>query len=193
MSLYVADFPGVSLVACIILPSKRSLDASKCDIWFLRWCSIHGQCAIIMFDVTARLTYKNVPTWHRDLCRCSNGAILFSLILLIENFHYFYFLLLLYWFCSYRLLFVLYIGCVRIFRLSYVATRWMWKIGRWKQSRLLSTGKRISNTMKFQQRAIITLRNLSCTLLENLQGNSFFFFFSLKSSYCLHTILDFLG
>ncbi|CAN1762763.1 GTP-binding nuclear protein Ran-A1 [Linum perenne] len=29
---------------------------------------IHGQCAIIMFDVTARLTYKNVPTWHRDLC-----------------------------------------------------------------------------------------------------------------------------
>ncbi|KAI3900418.1 hypothetical protein MKW92_020256 [Papaver armeniacum] len=31
-------------------------------------CSIHGQCAIIMFDVTARLTYKNVPTWHRDLC-----------------------------------------------------------------------------------------------------------------------------
>ena len=33
-------------------------------------CSIHGQCAIIMFDVTSRLTYKNVPTWHRDLCRC---------------------------------------------------------------------------------------------------------------------------
>lgn len=33
------------------------------------FCSIHGQCAIIMFDVTARLTYKNVPTWHRDLCR----------------------------------------------------------------------------------------------------------------------------
>ncbi|RZC72918.1 hypothetical protein C5167_048398 [Papaver somniferum] len=26
-----------------------------------------------MFDVTARLTYKNVPTWHRDLCRvCEN-------------------------------------------------------------------------------------------------------------------------
>ncbi|KAL3511851.1 hypothetical protein ACH5RR_024568 [Cinchona calisaya] len=30
---------------------------------------IHGQCAIIMFDVTARLTYKNVPMWHRDICR----------------------------------------------------------------------------------------------------------------------------
>ena len=37
---------------------------------------IHGQCAIIMFDVTSRLTYKNVPTWHRDLCRC--GCRMFS-------------------------------------------------------------------------------------------------------------------
>lgn len=37
------------------------------------FCSIHGQCAIIMFDVTARMTYKNVPTWHRNLCRvCEN-------------------------------------------------------------------------------------------------------------------------
>ncbi|KAJ1689948.1 hypothetical protein LUZ63_014103 [Rhynchospora breviuscula] len=37
---------------------------------------IHGQCAIIMFDVTSRLTYKNVPTWHRDLCRvCENIPI----------------------------------------------------------------------------------------------------------------------
>merc|ERR1712110_507414 len=30
---------------------------------------IQGQCAIIMFDVTSRLTYKNVPTWYRDLVR----------------------------------------------------------------------------------------------------------------------------
>ncbi|KAG5403447.1 hypothetical protein IGI04_009566 [Brassica rapa subsp. trilocularis] len=38
--------------------------------------NIHGQCAVIMFDVTARLTYKNVPTWHRDLCRvCENIPI----------------------------------------------------------------------------------------------------------------------
>eukprot|EP00955_Chlamydomonas_euryale_P112881 366169-Chlamydomonas_euryale.AAC.4 len=29
-----------------------------------------------MFDVTSRLTYKNVPTWHRDLCRvCENIPI----------------------------------------------------------------------------------------------------------------------
>ncbi|CAM0910134.1 unnamed protein product [Alopecurus aequalis] len=37
---------------------------------------IHGHCAIIMFDVTSRLTYKNVPTWHRDICRvCENIPI----------------------------------------------------------------------------------------------------------------------
>jgi len=30
---------------------------------------IQGQCAIIMFDVTSRVTYKNVPNWHRDLVR----------------------------------------------------------------------------------------------------------------------------
>ncbi|KAJ4765842.1 GTP-binding nuclear protein [Rhynchospora pubera] len=37
---------------------------------------IYGQCAIIMFDVTARSTYKNVPTWHRDICRvCENIPI----------------------------------------------------------------------------------------------------------------------
>lgn len=34
---------------------------------------INGQCGIIMFDVTSRITYKNVPNWHRDLIRvCEN-------------------------------------------------------------------------------------------------------------------------
>ncbi|OXA56989.1 GTP-binding nuclear protein ran-1 [Folsomia candida] len=34
---------------------------------------IQGQCAIVMFDVTSRVTYKNVPNWHRDLIRvCDN-------------------------------------------------------------------------------------------------------------------------
>lgn len=38
--------------------------------------SIQGQCAIIMFDVTSRITYKNVPNWHRDLTRvCENIPI----------------------------------------------------------------------------------------------------------------------
>jgi hypothetical protein len=27
--------------------------------------SIQGQCAIIMFDVTSRITYRSVPNWHR--------------------------------------------------------------------------------------------------------------------------------
>lgn len=30
---------------------------------------IQGECAIIMFDVTSRVTYKNAPNWHRDLIR----------------------------------------------------------------------------------------------------------------------------
>lgn len=34
---------------------------------------IQGQCAILMFDVTARVTYKNVPNWHRDLVRVCEG------------------------------------------------------------------------------------------------------------------------
>ena len=32
-------------------------------------CVFSGQCAIIMFDVTSRVTYKNVPNWYRDLVR----------------------------------------------------------------------------------------------------------------------------
>ena len=38
---------------------------------------INGQCGIIMFDVTSRITYKNVPNWHRKayiLDRTSNRA-----------------------------------------------------------------------------------------------------------------------
>ncbi|MBE3044724.1 hypothetical protein IMZ48_19615 [Candidatus Bathyarchaeota archaeon] len=30
---------------------------------------INGQCGIIMFDVTSRITYKNVPNWHRTYFR----------------------------------------------------------------------------------------------------------------------------
>jgi GTP-binding nuclear protein Ran len=40
---------------------------------------IQGQCAIIMFDVTSRITYKNVPNWHRDLTRvCENIPIVLT-------------------------------------------------------------------------------------------------------------------
>lgn len=42
---------------------------------------VGADCAIIMFDTTSRITYKNVPNWHRDLkqicpnipvCLCGN-------------------------------------------------------------------------------------------------------------------------
>jgi GTP-binding nuclear protein Ran len=37
---------------------------------------IQGMCAIIMFDVTSRITYRSVPNWHRDLTRvCENIPI----------------------------------------------------------------------------------------------------------------------
>jgi len=37
---------------------------------------IQGDCAIIMFDVTSRITYRSVPNWHRDLVRvCENIPI----------------------------------------------------------------------------------------------------------------------
>ena len=37
---------------------------------------IGANAAIIMFDVTARITYKNVPRWYKDLIRgCENIPI----------------------------------------------------------------------------------------------------------------------
>ena len=35
---------------------------------------IKSQCAVIMFDVTARITYKHVPNWHRDLARACGST-----------------------------------------------------------------------------------------------------------------------
>lgn len=38
--------------------------------------SIGANAAIIMFDVTSRITYKNVPKWYKDLTRiCENVPI----------------------------------------------------------------------------------------------------------------------
>jgi len=34
---------------------------------------IGGNCAIIMFDVCSRITYKNVPKWYKDLTRICEG------------------------------------------------------------------------------------------------------------------------
>ncbi len=43
----------------------------------LRECYyIDAHCAIIMFDLTSRQTYKNVPKWHKDLTKiCENIPI----------------------------------------------------------------------------------------------------------------------
>ena len=36
---------------------------------------VSARCAIIMFDVTSRITYKSVPNWHRDIVRvCSKRS-----------------------------------------------------------------------------------------------------------------------
>jgi GTP-binding nuclear protein Ran len=57
------------------------------DVWDtagFRWVSLDGydgywiqsQCAIMMFDVTSRSTYKSIPNWHRELVRvCKNIPI----------------------------------------------------------------------------------------------------------------------
>lgn len=36
---------------------------------------IDAHCAIIMFDVCSRITYKNVPKWHRDINRICGDNI----------------------------------------------------------------------------------------------------------------------
>lgn len=37
---------------------------------------IQANCAILMFDVTSRITYKNVPKWYKDVVRvCDNIPI----------------------------------------------------------------------------------------------------------------------
>lgn len=34
---------------------------------------IGAHCGILMFDLTSRVTYSNVPKWHRDLVRVCEG------------------------------------------------------------------------------------------------------------------------
>ena len=59
------------LSACVFLTVVRFQFGGLRDGYY-----IQGQCAIIMFDVTSRITYKNVPNWHRDLTRvCENIPI----------------------------------------------------------------------------------------------------------------------
>ena len=77
--------------AIIFLASQQKQEVTKVVLFYKHgsvshipcYASFHhfmfyfiGQCAIIMFDVTSRVTYKNVPNWHRDLVRvCENIPI----------------------------------------------------------------------------------------------------------------------
>jgi len=44
---------------------------------------INGHCGIIMFDVTSRITYKNVPNWHRK-CNLLNTVFAYLLTISIQ-------------------------------------------------------------------------------------------------------------
>ena len=67
-----------SLVASEMATTSRFLPSSSISD-FLPILFSQGQCAIIMFDVTSRVTYKNVPNWHRDLVRvCENIPIVLT-------------------------------------------------------------------------------------------------------------------
>ncbi|KAI3979132.1 hypothetical protein MKX01_016957 [Papaver californicum] len=78
--LLISSLVTISFFCCCICMQFCSLQQRR-KIASMRLRSIRklcliSQCAIIMFDVTARLTYKNVLTWHRDLCRvCENIPI----------------------------------------------------------------------------------------------------------------------
>ena len=44
--------------------------------FLLTFFSIGADCAIVMFDVCSRITYKNVPKWYKDITRvCDNKPI----------------------------------------------------------------------------------------------------------------------
>ena len=36
-------------------------------------CYMQAQCAIIMYDMTSRVTSKSIPLWYRDLVRVCGG------------------------------------------------------------------------------------------------------------------------
>ena len=45
------------------------MDISKNIFFNFFYLSIGADCAIIMFDVCSRITYKNVAKWYKDLTR----------------------------------------------------------------------------------------------------------------------------
>ncbi len=67
---------GITILPLTFITSKGKITLS---IWhFIRSSRQYGlrepyttgtDCAIIMFDLTSRITYKNVPRWYRDISR----------------------------------------------------------------------------------------------------------------------------
>lgn len=67
-----------SLVDCVTVTSMFCKKKNTSQFFFC-CVSIQGNCAIIMFDVTSRPTYKNVPNWYRDIVRvCENIPIVLT-------------------------------------------------------------------------------------------------------------------
>lgn len=69
-------------------------------------------------------------------------------------------------------------GCVKTSRLFCVGTKLMWKIDKWRRSKLNSIGRRICSTMRYLQRAITILRNPFYILLEDLSETQTFVLWS---------------
>jgi hypothetical protein len=109
--------------------------------------STTGQCGIIMFDVTSRITYKNVPNWHRDLERvCENIPIVL---------------------CGNKVDVKVSPRTKSIFRLSHVTflTYFDVYVSRSERSRLRvspSTARRTCSTTRSRRSRTTTSRSLSC-------------------------------
>merc|ERR1739848_542889 len=85
--LLLKDIELVNLNVNILLPLVLKFNTNFGEITFSCWDTagqekfgglrdgyyIQGKCAIIMFDVTSRQSYKNVPNWYRDLIRVCEG------------------------------------------------------------------------------------------------------------------------
>jgi GTP-binding nuclear protein Ran len=117
---------------------------------------IQGQCGIIMFDVTSRITYKNVPNWHRDLDRvCENIPIVL---------------------CGNKV--DVKVRSIKSLSVSFLPFP---RSGKWRRGQWLSTERRISSTMRSQPGPTITSRNLSFGWQGSLLGKLSFIHYSSSS------------
>lgn len=109
---------------------------------------IQGQCGIIMFDVTSRITYKSVPNWHRDLERvCENIPIVL---------------------CGNKVdVKVSDSWSINSSHIEPFASR---RNVKWKPARWLSIERRTCNISKSQQSQTTTSRSLSCGWRGSLLG-----------------------